>query len=161
MFPIAQKYVDRVILAYEPVWAIGTGRTATPEIAAGAHKIIREQVKSRYGADAAAEVRIIKKYPNRRLYDTEASQYITLADVKKLVLENQYLRKELKRDFNFSQIVGKSPEMQKVFDVITQVAASRATVASITIVASSRPTSIISLRTCSGSTARAAASLTS
>src|SRR6188474_2023480 len=31
--------------------------------------------------------RIIKKYPNRRLYDTETSTYITLADVKKLVLE--------------------------------------------------------------------------
>jgi polyhydroxyalkanoate synthesis repressor PhaR len=33
-------------------------------------------------------VRIIKKYPNRRLYDTTTSIYITLADVKKLVLEN-------------------------------------------------------------------------
>ena len=34
------------------------------------------------------DVRIIKKYPNRRLYDTATSSYITLADVKKLVLEN-------------------------------------------------------------------------
>jgi polyhydroxyalkanoate synthesis repressor PhaR len=33
-------------------------------------------------------VRVIKKYPNRRLYDTATSSYITLADVKKLVLEN-------------------------------------------------------------------------
>lgn len=33
------------------------------------------------------QLRIIKKYPNRRLYDTETSSYITLADVKKLVLE--------------------------------------------------------------------------
>ena len=33
-------------------------------------------------------VRIIKKYPNRRLYDTTTSIYITLADVKKLVLED-------------------------------------------------------------------------
>ena len=47
---------------------------------------------------------------------------------KKLVLENQYLRKELKRDFNFSQIVGKSPEMQKVFDVIQKVSGSDSTV---------------------------------
>lgn len=37
--------------------------------------------------DAAAELRIIKKYPNRRLYDTEESQYITLADVRKLVVD--------------------------------------------------------------------------
>ena len=35
-----------------------------------------------------SEQRIIKKYPNRRLYDTATSSYITLADVKKLVLEN-------------------------------------------------------------------------
>ncbi|NLY65919.1 MAG: polyhydroxyalkanoate synthesis repressor PhaR [Alcaligenaceae bacterium] len=34
------------------------------------------------------QARIIKKYPNRRLYDTEASAYITLADVRKLVLDN-------------------------------------------------------------------------
>jgi polyhydroxyalkanoate synthesis repressor PhaR len=36
----------------------------------------------------STQVRTIKKYPNRRLYDTETSSYITLADVKKLVLEN-------------------------------------------------------------------------
>jgi len=35
-----------------------------------------------------SEMRVIKKYPNRRLYDTATSSYITLADVKKLVLEN-------------------------------------------------------------------------
>lgn len=35
-----------------------------------------------------SEQRIIKKYPNRRLYDTATSSYITLADVKKLVLDN-------------------------------------------------------------------------
>ena len=33
--------------------------------------------------------RLIKKYPNRRLYDTNSSSYITLAEVKQLVLENQ------------------------------------------------------------------------
>ncbi|MGQ0526385.1 MAG: polyhydroxyalkanoate synthesis repressor PhaR [Betaproteobacteria bacterium] len=38
--------------------------------------------------------RIIKKYPNRRLYDTETSSYITLADVKKLVLDNIEFRVE-------------------------------------------------------------------
>jgi len=38
------------------------------------------------------EVRLIKKYPNRRLYDTATSSYITLADVKKLVLEQIMFR---------------------------------------------------------------------
>lgn len=37
-------------------------------------------------------VRILKKYPNRRLYDTELSRYVTLADVRELVMEGQDLR---------------------------------------------------------------------
>jgi polyhydroxyalkanoate synthesis repressor PhaR len=41
-----------------------------------------------------ASPRIIKKYPNRRLYDTETSSYITLNDVKKLVLEHVQFRVE-------------------------------------------------------------------
>ena len=39
-------------------------------------------------AEATETVRLIKKYPNRRLYDTATSSYITLADVKRLVLDN-------------------------------------------------------------------------
>ena len=42
----------------------------------------------------ATQPRLIKKYPNRRLYDTETSAYITLTDVKKLVLENVEFRVE-------------------------------------------------------------------
>jgi polyhydroxyalkanoate synthesis repressor PhaR len=38
-------------------------------------------------ATEAAALRVLKKYPNRRLYDTSASSYITLADVKKMVLD--------------------------------------------------------------------------
>jgi polyhydroxyalkanoate synthesis repressor PhaR len=38
---------------------------------------------------ADTNVRLIKKYPNRRLYDTKTSTYITLSDVKQLVLENE------------------------------------------------------------------------
>ena len=37
-------------------------------------------------ADATGSVRVLKKYPNRRLYDTQSSSYITLADVKQMVL---------------------------------------------------------------------------
>ncbi len=47
---------------------------------------------------------------------------------RKLVLENQYLRKELKREHNFSHIVGKSPEMNKVYDIIQKVATSDSTI---------------------------------
>jgi polyhydroxyalkanoate synthesis repressor PhaR len=43
------------------------------------------------GADAAAATgpRVLKKYPNRRLYDTQTSSYITLADVKRMVLDGE------------------------------------------------------------------------
>ncbi len=41
------------------------------------------------GDSEGADTRILKKYPNRRLYDTMASSYITLADVKKMVLSGQ------------------------------------------------------------------------
>lgn len=43
-----------VVVAYEPVWAIGTGKTATPEMAADAHRFLRSQIRGRFG-DAAAE----------------------------------------------------------------------------------------------------------
>jgi polyhydroxyalkanoate synthesis repressor PhaR len=41
------------------------------------------------GTEQAVNVRVLKKYPNRRLYDTQTSSYITLADVKKMVLDGQ------------------------------------------------------------------------
>ena len=41
------------------------------------------------GSAASGPVRTLKKYPNRRLYDTQTSSYITLADVKRMVLEGQ------------------------------------------------------------------------
>ncbi len=49
----------KIVIAYEPVWAIGTGKTATPQIAADAHKVIRNQVRAKFGADAAGKVRIL------------------------------------------------------------------------------------------------------
>jgi triosephosphate isomerase (TIM) len=49
----------RIVVAYEPVWAIGTGDTATPEGAANVHRFIRALANSRFGAEAAANVRIL------------------------------------------------------------------------------------------------------
>jgi triosephosphate isomerase len=49
----------KIIIAYEPVWAIGTGLTATPEIAADAHRVIRGQVAEKFGKAAADAVRIL------------------------------------------------------------------------------------------------------
>jgi triosephosphate isomerase len=48
-----------IVFAYEPVWAIGTGRTATPEIADDAHKIIRDQIAKSMTPELAASIRIL------------------------------------------------------------------------------------------------------
>jgi len=50
---------SRIIIAYEPVWAIGTGRTATPEIAAEAHKFLRDLAAGSFTAEYAASLRIL------------------------------------------------------------------------------------------------------
>jgi triosephosphate isomerase len=50
---------SRIILAYEPVWAIGTGRTATPEMAADAHRFLRQQAAEGFAPERAAGLRIL------------------------------------------------------------------------------------------------------
>ena len=47
-----------MVVAYEPVWAIGTGKTATPEIAQEVHAFIRGQLRERFGAGGGDAVRI-------------------------------------------------------------------------------------------------------
>lgn len=48
-----------LVIAYEPVWAIGTGKTATPEMAEEAHKFIRSVIERLYGKEASDKVRIL------------------------------------------------------------------------------------------------------
>jgi triosephosphate isomerase len=50
--------MDRVVIAYEPVWAIGTGETATPDQAQEAHAFVREVLAKLYGAEVAQATRI-------------------------------------------------------------------------------------------------------
>ncbi len=50
---------DNIILAYEPVWAIGTGETATPEQAQEMHAFIRQTIRSKYGNSVADKVCIL------------------------------------------------------------------------------------------------------
>jgi triosephosphate isomerase len=49
----------KVAIAYEPVWAIGTGKTATPEMAQAAHRYIRSMVARHVGFGAAGPVRVL------------------------------------------------------------------------------------------------------
>ncbi|MBV8817997.1 MAG: triose-phosphate isomerase [Acidobacteriaceae bacterium] len=57
--PLAPEQFAKIVIAYEPVWAIGTGKTATPEIAADAHHTIRQLAADQFGADAANNCRIL------------------------------------------------------------------------------------------------------
>ena len=56
---LTPEQFSAILVAYEPVWAIGTGRTATPEIAAEAHRLIRERAVRRFGAAAGENLRIL------------------------------------------------------------------------------------------------------
>jgi triosephosphate isomerase len=56
---LTESDLSSIIVAYEPVWAIGTGRTATPETAAGMHSEIRKTIGELFGAKAAAAIRIL------------------------------------------------------------------------------------------------------
>jgi triosephosphate isomerase len=56
---LSEQQFAKIVIAYEPVWAIGTGKTATPEIAADAHRVIRAEVRAKFGKDAADAVRIL------------------------------------------------------------------------------------------------------
>ncbi|MES2182939.1 MAG: triose-phosphate isomerase [Pseudomonadota bacterium] len=59
---VAGRLGDRtgaIVLAYEPVWAIGTGKTATPQEAQAVHAALRAQLGETGGADAADKVRIL------------------------------------------------------------------------------------------------------
>ena len=59
LFHIQNEDWDKIILAYEPVWAIGTGETASPEQAQEMHEFIRETVLKRFGSTIAEEVSIL------------------------------------------------------------------------------------------------------
>ena len=59
LFHLEAKDWEQIILAYEPVWAIGTGETATPDQAQEMHAFIRETVRQKYGSDTAENVRIL------------------------------------------------------------------------------------------------------
>jgi len=56
---LTPEQAKKVVIAYEPVWAIGTGKTATPQQAEEVHALIRKIFSQMYGADAADAIRIL------------------------------------------------------------------------------------------------------
>jgi len=55
---IGKEEVKNIVMAYEPIWAIGTGRTATPEQAEEVHRFIRERLERLYSREIAERIRI-------------------------------------------------------------------------------------------------------
>jgi triosephosphate isomerase len=56
---ISAKKAAKLVVAYEPVWAIGTGKTATPEMASDAHVLIRGEAAKAFGDEFGASLRIL------------------------------------------------------------------------------------------------------
>lgn len=56
---ISKEDIEKTVIAYEPVWAIGTGKTATPEQANSMHKKIRGALANLYGEDISRKIRIL------------------------------------------------------------------------------------------------------
>lgn len=55
---LTAEEAKKVVVAYEPVWAIGTGKTATPEIAEETHKAIRAELAAMFGEEVANEITV-------------------------------------------------------------------------------------------------------
>jgi triosephosphate isomerase (TIM) len=56
---ISTKKAGKLVVAYEPVWAIGTGKTATPQLASAAHLVVRGEAAKTFGEEFAANLRIL------------------------------------------------------------------------------------------------------
>ncbi len=56
---ISAKKAAKLVVAYEPVWAIGTGKTATPQMASDAHQLIRGEAAKSFGEEFAGRLRIL------------------------------------------------------------------------------------------------------
>jgi triosephosphate isomerase len=59
LFHLSADALKNVVIAYEPVWAIGTGKTATSQQAQEMHAVIRKQLASKYGEVVASEITIL------------------------------------------------------------------------------------------------------
>lgn len=59
LFNLSADEIKKVVIAYEPVWAIGTGETATPEQAQEIHSHIRNLIAEKYGSEVADEISIL------------------------------------------------------------------------------------------------------
>ncbi|MDD5409656.1 MAG: triose-phosphate isomerase [Candidatus Omnitrophica bacterium] len=102
---ISSSDILKLVIAYEPVWAIGTGKTATPEQAQEVHKFIRDLLKTNYGQEAADNVRI--QYGGS-VKPENITELMSKPDVDGALVGGASLKVE-----SFSVIVAKASEVVK------------------------------------------------
>jgi triosephosphate isomerase len=91
LFSLTEEQMDMIIIAYEPVWAIGTGLTATPDQAQEMHKYIRDLVKTKYGNDCAKKLPILY---GGSCKPSNASEIFSKSDVDGGLIGGASLKKE-------------------------------------------------------------------
>jgi triosephosphate isomerase len=98
LFTLTEEQIDNIVIAYEPVWAIGTGLTASPEQAQEMHKYIRDLVREKYGNDCAKKLPILY---GGSCKPSNASEIFSMPDVDGGLIGGASLKKE-----DFAAIVG-------------------------------------------------------
>ena len=93
----ADQAARQIVIAYEPVWAIGTGMTATPQDAQSAHEAIRSELAAIYDEATAAAIRIIY---GGSVKPANASELFAMADIDGFLVGGASLEAE-----SFEQIV--------------------------------------------------------
>jgi triosephosphate isomerase len=101
---VTSEEIDSIVIAYEPVWAIGTGDFASPENVDAAVKIIRKQVKALFGAKVADSIRVL--YGGSVDWDN-ADNYLKIKGVDGLLIGGASLRAKA-----FAQIVETAHEIE-------------------------------------------------
>lgn len=97
---VTSEELSNVVIAYEPVWAIGTGQNANPDDVLRATRIIREQIRHLYGQDAADNMMIL--YGGSVSLDSAAA-YLSLVEIDGLLIGGASLNAH-----EFSEIVKKA-----------------------------------------------------
>jgi len=78
VFHFSAGNISRMVIAYEPVWAIGTGETASPQQAQEMHAFIRSSIQLKYGAEVAENIRILY---GGSMNPTNAAELLSQSDV--------------------------------------------------------------------------------
>jgi triosephosphate isomerase len=102
---ITSDELDKVVIAYEPVWAIGTGQNAMPSDVASAIKTIRRQIEHLYGPTAASDIKILY---GGSVTDNSASDYLMLPEINGLLIGGASINANM-----FSEIVKKAHKESK------------------------------------------------